>query len=301
MDKKTARKFLYITLGIAAIIILIAVFLVLKKRNVKILGGLTTPDVISAEEDKKLDEQIQKALDSIDFETLDTDGDGVPDWQENIYGLDPNSKSSFGEGTSDKIFVDNIIDYSAPDIGIKPDKTEEFAMSTFKISKDPSLSGDPQTGAEALVDSIKATQVSKVYTTADIRYLSNYRESFYKYINLTMPFLQSTFVSQEDFKSINSESVEAVAAQKLSYVRDNLFSLEKILVGSTPPEMWVSQHLALLNAVVDVRTKLNYLLRESNDPILSITSLATINEAFTKYYGAYSSLLTAMKTWGESQ
>jgi hypothetical protein len=49
---------------------------------------------------KQINLTIKNSLDK-QFDPVDTDGDGLPDWQEKLWGTDPNNPDTDGDGTSD--------------------------------------------------------------------------------------------------------------------------------------------------------------------------------------------------------
>lgn len=113
----------FVRLMIVAIALAALVFLVGKVINKKTVW-----------KNKDSTEQVEANTSGEDFFSVDSDEDGLYDWEEALWGTNPRLKDSDGDGVDDKKFVDNKRKDADFDETYKPDsnnETEVFAKQFF--------------------------------------------------------------------------------------------------------------------------------------------------------------------------
>ncbi len=305
MDKQSARKFLYITLGITAAIIALSIFLVVQKRNEKLALTVQTPDVVSSEEDVKLDAEIKKALDSIDFENFDTDKDGVPDWQENIYGLNPASAQTYGEGTSDKAFVENVesdsLSKGSVYSNLEQSKTALVAQDIYKLSKNITSEEDLQNVGDGVIDSIKNIQVGKQYSEDEIKYNSDYKPNYNQYLFTIIPYFKTHIVTEADIDQINGDPDETNQIALMRQIKSKIDVFESVLINTKPPKSWVGYHAEVINASLEMSSKLGAVLDESADTVIRMAAITTLSKSFVRYSVSLHALTSVIIEYAKKQ
>ncbi|MGH7249713.1 MAG: hypothetical protein ACREGC_01950, partial [Minisyncoccia bacterium] len=122
-----------------------------------------------------------------DLVTKDTDGDGVPDWEETLYGLDPNNKETtpgIPDSTamakmqsSDKYGSASTTNNDGEVAGVTT-KTDQFSQQLFATVTALNQNGsiDPNTVDQisgSLANQIQNSTPRKVYLISDIKVLND--------------------------------------------------------------------------------------------------------------------------------
>ena len=186
-----SKKF-SISLGIAILIVLIAIIInYSKEENFKVANNNITPE-----------KSFSNAL--ADANSIDTDGDGIPDWREVLYGTNPKKADTDGDGTNDndeiKANRDPLKantspagktpnDFIDPDIIAKDKQTEEEYAKltpTEKIARDlfsNIIASQPADGSmsqdqidslvQSSIDNMPQKQYSGITKMSDLNLIGN--------------------------------------------------------------------------------------------------------------------------------
>lgn len=131
-----------------------------------------------------------------DVVTIDSDLDGVLDWEESLWGTDPFNKDTDGDGTGDGAEVAQIKGSGVASVGNNLEESEENLTETDKFSREifSTVATLNQTGGldqatleglgSSLAQQIENPTVSKVFLYSDVKTIgSNTPESLRTYLD----------------------------------------------------------------------------------------------------------------------
>ncbi len=129
-----------------------------------------------------------------DLVNKDTDLDGIPNWEESLWGTDPTKKDTDGDGIPDNIAIEKIKAAQVNDKVVIDDagervvpgtvdennltKTDKLSREIFSTIATLNQAGDIDQAtidklSSSLVDGIQNSTSGKVYTTADIKVIKD--------------------------------------------------------------------------------------------------------------------------------
>ena len=270
----------------------IAVALLLIGGAYLLTGNQLTVPLLEAE---STDELLRE------YAAKDTDADGLPDWQEALYGTNPENPQSFRAGITDKEAVDQglvVPSYQAgaksegaggvdintiPGPGATPGTvTDEFARLFFENylstrgSSRPS-SADMEAFVSSGVESLAANQArADAYGAADIRVSGRGKSALAAYAaameaaQSTAPsFPYSEFVYFSDAVSKD----DATALANVRAIAEGYAALAARAAAVSVPEEAASAHLALVNAMAHLGKSVGDMASVKEDPIRGMLGL----------------------------
>ncbi|QQR76975.1 hypothetical protein IPJ63_01805 [Candidatus Nomurabacteria bacterium] len=215
----------------------------------------------------------------------DADGDGLKDWEEPMWGMDPENRDTNGDGVSDGEEVSRIKAslgsgglQDTEDIDLT--QTETFSQQLFSLISALQENGElTDQSEESIIAEISAfiqdSPEGTVYYMKDIKtvsdtsvnavaYIKAVDSAFAKYPIEPLDFiLFDTVVTTPNTKSVNSE-LKAVS-DKYKSLADTLLATP-VVVGES------AVHLALLNSIVSAAEMFENISRYAIDPIPALAS-----------------------------
>ncbi|MDB4984116.1 MAG: hypothetical protein JWM20_295 [Patescibacteria group bacterium] len=221
--------------------------------------------------------------------TRDSDGDGIPDWQEIAVGLNPFSGETT-KGTPDPLAFQNIKTViGANDFQNVSDNatdTDKLALSLYSdLSRNAqdtgSTSGDTVsavTGAE-VANYIQAAQAkNKTYASANLTVVDNSQSSvqtYFKAMNaLNTTVLGKDFVTHVSSYIDNKETKNAYLSAQLATIDGMVTKLLAIPVPSTAAAI----HLAGINALSGIEQTINSYDPTTTDSLSQLGTVALIQD-----------------------
>lgn len=235
------------------------------------------------------------------YAAKDTDADGLPDWQEALYGTDPEDPRSFRNDITDAEAVDQglvVPSYQAgPEVegmaGVDIESipgpkatpgtvTDQFAQLFFENylstrgSSRPS-SEDMEAFVETGVASLAASQTrTDAFAAGDIRVAGSGRDALVAYAaameaaQSTAPsFPYSEFVYFSDAVSKN----DAGALSKVRAIAEGYASLASRAAQVSVPQEAATAHLSLVNAMANLGKSVGDMATVNEDPIRGMLGL----------------------------
>jgi len=222
---------------------------------------------------------------------IDTDGDGLRDWEEVLWNTDPQKSDSDGDGTPDgeEVRAERDPTISGPSDGVAEatteasddpqTATEEFAKSAFAqylISTSGSPE-DPNAGDKIIGGVVDAGKIS-FYTKSDIRTTAGNSTSdieIYGYAIANILNKYSYYTKQDEptllqklLESRNKEDAETLVEAASTY---RLIS-SSLLAISAPPKV-ADFHLYLTNLYYGMYQSVNQMSKSLEDPIVGMMGL----------------------------
>jgi len=234
----------------------------------------------------------------------DTDGDGIPDWEESLWGTDKNNKFTF-EGMSDSEYITNKKEAlnEGQEINTKAlSETDVFAREFFSAYVALNSEGaSPEiinNLSNALGQKIVNPVLENIYSINDVKVLAQENEdSVIKYYLQ----LQKEFNSYKD--NGTGDELEIIGKGLVSYTSEGKTAEvnELLLIGQTyqdfaktimtisVPRELIDIHLKIANNSHNVGVSILNMTKTTEDPIVGLSALSA--------YQTYSQeLVTAVKT-----
>lgn len=222
--------------------------------------------------------------------TRDTDGDTIPDWEESLWGTNPNNRDSNEDGIPDNIEIENLkaqtININTLNSGnITLNKTDQFSQELFSTITALNQAGtvDQETIdklADSLAENIGGGEARKIYNPTDLKVIKTdtksdiekYAESliniYNKYpLNGSVIDILGRFIVSED-------SVDVEALKEFTPIINQTLSLINSLLEIQVPPSIAPLHLNLINALQVLSENLNDIQLYETDTILSLGAIS---------------------------
>jgi hypothetical protein len=210
----------------------------------------------------------------------DTDGDGLPDWEESLWGMDPNNPDTNGDGVGDLEEVNKKRPQETLE-GSETNQTSLLAENLFQtilsLNQSGSLSNSNLTSIatalgdsvqDALYDNYTAETVQTIATTAEnqTNYMNSFNEIFGRYdstsfgeeLSIIPLFLQDPETNQSSLEEISDLYIQ---------ISEDLASVP------TPSEISLV-HLKLINQLHRIGQSLQEILYINDDPIRGVAGVS---------------------------
>ncbi len=257
--------------------------------------------------EKKSNENLSKTL--IKTFEIDTDNDGLKDWEESLWKTDIKNPDTDGDGTKDG---DEIKEGRDPLKQGPNDKTEQQNKFPIKITyeKPSTATGvmaedffskylelkasgnlNEKTKVElinSVVGNINIENNIKTYTADDLKIIANTPENFKKYGN-TLAYTLIKYTEKLDpdsremtimNKAIKQDNIEYF--QKLSPVIFEYKNLSKKLLSINTPTGATRTHLELINTYENIAKALEDIKESSLDPIRGLMGISKYNKSISQ-------------------
>jgi len=289
-----SKKFI-LSLAIAIIFILIAVILSFRDNIFY---------------SKKNNNFIVSASSSFEaFKQVDTDGDGLPDWQENLYGTDPKNADSDGDGTKDEdelkanrdpLKANTAPKNTEPNDKIAPEvierqkkaeaeyasltETQKFSRDFFSqyIASQPAGQQMSESEQIAIINKMLANSepenLPNKFSSEDIKTFtvdgnSSLVVKYTQNIVSVMKDVVSNYTASFDIISKTSETDNFSSLTKLDNVTKQYTALANKIISTSTPDTMADYTLRLANGIYNMSGYLAYIKQVSSDPLKSIKGL----------------------------
>jgi hypothetical protein len=265
------------------------------------------------------------------YAAKDTDGDGLPDWQEALYGTDPNKAISnpFGipdgqaaqEGkltpTALKLPVaDTGTHLTAEDLPV-PDATpgsitdqfsKDFLQQYFQASNGQPMTAEAQ---QALLQKLMQSFSAKAAVTLSSNYSSvsvhtNTSTSFSSYVSV----IETTFQSH-NIPDLNGDPISLMhsllvdnngsAAPKLMAISKAYAAMASDLRATQVPPSMVTTHVVLVKSLEELARSTAIVSNYKKDPLGTMGSLTVYNGSTKSFAGSITSIANTILATGEPQ
>ena len=252
-----------------------------------------------------------------DLVNKDTDGDGIPDWEERLWGTDP-TKPDTVSGIPDSVTIAKLkAEQEATNGQTNTDNQNSGAQTqTDQFSKDflATVSALSQNGtmdqamidklSSSLADNIKNTPQRKIYTLADVKITNEKTKVTLKKYADSLYAIRPKNSSQNNVASIlqkfapdnsGNNTNPAVLSELdpiIKQTNDFLAGMLKITV----PQPLVSAHLDILNALEGISENLTDVKLYDTDPIVSLGGISKYEANATTLNSDFQKIITTIKT-----
>lgn len=226
-----------------------------------------------------------------DLVDTDTDGDGVPDWQENLIGTDPTKKETT-PGTPDRVALQKIQaenqstgDSSGLQIQSENDssltQTAKFSRDLFSTIATLSQAGEVDQNtvtqlSDSAINQIQNPTQRKIYLISDLHIINDASlSSVGKYVsamqtlNITIsatPILQNAINQNGDLDTSVLSQLDPISKQ--------IQGIEQKMLSINVPSPLATAHLEILNALEKVSENLIDIQLADTDPVAAMSAMS---------------------------
>lgn len=225
----------------------------------------------------------------------DSDGDGVMDWEEALWGTNPNKEATF-DGVSDSDYIKkkrealNLPEENGLAENGELNETDKFAQEFFA-----SLSAMKQSGqidkntinnvSNALGQNIVDPTLADKYSEKDIKLDENdgvdIQNTYYTNVkNLFESYKEKGIGDELEIVSIIANSgavesgVESANADKLAIIADAYQEFAQEMIKISVPESLAQYHIRIINNANNTGIAVRNMIKVMDDPIVGLSGLS---------------------------
>ncbi len=238
----------------------------------------------------------------------DTDGDGIPDWQERLLGTDPNNKETIA-GIPDSTTIAKRRALSGDQILAEENLTQTDKFSREFFSTVASLSQAGQLDANAvenisasLLEQIKNPIVTKIYTSNDLnisknednQVIKNYSTNFikilgkYKMNNNVLDILKKFSDSGDPPNAEILNELDPIIQQTEIIIAD-------LLKLNVTPSL-ATAHLDFINSLQKISENLSNTKLFDTDIIVSYSAISAYSNTIDSFQTSIENLIKILQT-----
>lgn len=286
-----------------AVVFLLVLFLVKTKTSIK--------NIITSGIEQESDGLVYSAEPLENLISKDSDKDGVLDWEEGLWGTDPNKKDTDANGTEDGEEIEKLKteqkENQQDDLSLTIDdenltKTDQFSRELIATIATLSQNGgvDQETIDKiglSLAEQVKNTPVEKVYELSDLKIIKdesvlavqNYKNTFNKINNKyptdnTVMKILSKFIIDEEY------NVDLDVLEEFTPIIENTQkTIDDFIMMSVPNNLAIL-HLSLINALQTLLENVISIKLYDEDPILSLSAISQYEENVINLHSVFNQL-----------
>jgi hypothetical protein len=242
----------------------------------------------------------------------DSDNDGLADWEEAIWGLDPSNPDTNGNGISDKdelaITQERLKTATSTGLDASSEsetglKTDSFAEQVVKLVSALQASG--QLGSEnqdAVADQVRVYaengQPTQTYSAKDIKTVRDSKAAIDTYAQGFAQALKINPISDDDINLLTQFDPDQFELLQTRYsaASTKYQTLLTSLTNIPIPESMVFEHVAFLNVVLDIKDTFDKYKLLDVDPIVTMQKYVQVPNILSTLSSAMDSLLTQVRT-----
>ncbi len=242
-------------------------------------------------QNKSLDEKAVSNSNKEDFFSVDSDGDGLYDWEEALWETNPKLKDSDGDGVDDKKFIENKrkdADFDETYKSNPDNETEVFAKQFFTTAAVLNQSGSFNQDtidnfSSGISQSIENFTLKDKYTLSDLKLGNISFEQYKKNISDiyervgTLEFSELTIIAFI-IENPNDEDGLNELGKYLAYSD----SLIKGYLSTNVPNSNIGLHLSFINNLDKISEIMKNSIYIDDDPLKVATYLSKYDEYSTK-------------------
>ena len=245
---------------------------------------------------KERRELKSKVVSDITFS--DKDGDGIPDWEEYLWGTDPEKIDTDGNGVSDseEITAKKNSRNQGQESSLEENSTSQFSKEFFATVVSLKQSGNLTTEALAnlsnsLIENISQEEIQNAYSIEDIKMGVTIASIYYKNLGEVL-YSSRTFEFGSELQelSILVDTESEASASRLSVIGGEYKALsEKVMEIVVPSDIY-STHLLLANSLYKTGDSLQRAAVLSTDPVSGVSGISFYFKYSEEFTNALSSL-----------
>ncbi|MFA6000046.1 MAG: thrombospondin type 3 repeat-containing protein [Candidatus Paceibacterota bacterium] len=273
-----SKKFAYLLVGVVVIFFLV-IFVKINKKGEEAGNNSATALKI---ENQTINDLIAK----------DSDGDGISDWEETLWGTDKNNIKTF-DNIPDVTYIENKKKELNIEQSVNINKlteTDKFAREFFSSFSAMKTSGDVDQNtinsfSNALGQKIVNPELEDVYTPENVKVNMNQNANeieqkiiYYENVKKLFEAYESTGIGDE-LDIINtglatSTTTNAKAYSRLPIIADAYKNFAKKLMALSVPSDFITYHLDIANGAYNTGISVSNMKEIISDPLVGLEGLA---------------------------
>lgn len=231
----------------------------------------------------------------VDLVNKSTSGDGIPDWEKILYGLDPTKKENV-PGVPDNVTIEKLRAQNQTAEGTSIIKGPENLTQTDKFSRDflatvTTLSQNgamDQNTADAVSNSIASqienTPPRKIFLLNDLKIVKNDLpqtiKSYNDALNIIYAKYKVTYSVTDVLQQFSADenNVDTSVLNKLDPIITQTQSVIDGMIKMIVPQYFAFLHLNILNSFEKVLENLQDIKLYDTDPIVSLSGMTKYSE-----------------------
>jgi hypothetical protein len=257
-------------------------------------------------EDESSTEEILKVsfVDTVPENEVDTDSDGVPDWKERLWGLDPNSPDTDNDGVSDARYLQSRETIQERrELGIENVETQLSQSELFGRSIFTAVMAIQESGGE--FDELTQEQISeniaeyintidvggRLYVREDLNRVDDTKEFTYRYRDEVNRLLATYPIEPDDINILVSATEDNdLYEDEIAELSDQYDTLLNELALLEVPFLIAGRHTELLNSIAHLTGALKNLNQPEADELVSLASLIQMDRVLEQTQQAVNAL-----------
>ncbi len=242
-----------------------------------------------------------------DLVNKDTDGDGVLDWEEGLWGTDPTKKETT-PGISDKVAIEKLkagrpaaeIDgikaspqqdglNGADNIGTGMTQTDKFSRELFATISTLNQNGNIDQAtidklSDSLAERIQNSAPRKIYLLSDINVIKDDSLQTIKKYNNTLNNIDQKYKANytvfdilQKF-AIDENNVDVAVLSELDPIIENLNKTIIDMAKMSVPQSLSILHLAVINTLEKIAENISDIQLYDTDVIISLSAITQYNQ-----------------------
>jgi hypothetical protein len=243
----------------------------------------------------------------------DTDKDGIPDWEEVLYGLDPTKKETM-PGIQDSVALiklqaaqENTGTANGKILGPENlTQTDKFSRELFStiVATTENGSLDQATAdqiSSSLADRIQNPAPRKVFTLSDIKIIKDNSAQAVKNYNNALNIIYSKYPINGNVLTIltkflgDGTNVDVSALAELTPIIEQGKNRITALIKTSAPQDFASAELDLINVGERLMENLSDMQLYDTDPIVALGAVSQYNDNVTALGASASNLTNLVK------
>lgn len=234
--------------------------------------------------------------------TLDTDGDGIFDWEEGLWGTNPNKADSDGDGISDgediKVRKEKILEknnLSEDDLENQNlNQTELFARQFLSVASLAQQSGGLSQEAvnefsKSFGSAIQNNQIEDPFSLEKIKVGNISPADYKKSLNpIFEEFTNNRIVEVEIFYKLSQKDLSAIPELEKSI--KSYSDLSNKLLSVTAPFSIAGTHLSIINSAAKISIAMVNIKDIADNPLESMIGIGQYNRYMTELENAVDNL-----------
>ena len=245
-----------------------------------------------------------------DLVSKDTDSDGIPDWEEGLYGTDPTKKETT-PGVPDSTAIANL---KTSQVLISTDNPEpENLTKTDKFSRDlfATVAATTQSGAldqstadqigSSLAANIQNSPQGKVYTLNDIKIIKDDSIQAVKKYNDATDSIHAKYPGKGDPLDVlqrfvvDENTVDVSVLAELTPIIGQTNNIISALVKTSVPQSLAQMHLDFINGLEKMSENLNSIQLYDTDPVVAMGAINQYEDNATAMQSTFTTLGMAIQ------
>jgi hypothetical protein len=238
-----------------------------------------------------------------DIVAKDTNLNGIPDWEESLWGLNPTT-----DGQKNKEFIESKRAESASGIdtnsisSAEPENetdrlAREFFSSFMALKQSNTLNTNAiQNIGDSIGQKVGSTNLPDIYLVNEIKTVAASKAALQKYQSdlekVTTKYQNADFGNELAIMADAMQNEEPTSAQDLSTIANTYRSMAKEMSKITTPKNVIRDHLELVNSYAKMGTALDKMSEVLDNPIVATTGTVM----YARYTKEINQIVESIKT-----